>query len=645
MLSALRNASKSKVGTVVTAVIGLGIMISFGIADVSGLNIGSLMGTGGSGLAKVGSFSIEDRDMSAAMQRRLMDVRQQNPEAQYSTIAGDFEPLLNALIDQKAVQAFADKQGFVVSKRLIDAEIANLPGVRGLGGKVDEQSYRTFLQRQHLTDAQLRDIIGGSILQRLLITPAANGAKVPLGVATPYASMLLEAREGQIALIPLSEFASKISPTPAQIQQFYAANSGRYMIPEQRVLKIAKVGPEQVAGAQATDQEIAKYYADNQDVYGSKDIRVISQAVVQDQKMAAQIAAKAKSGTSFVDAVKPAGLSAADISVGPQTQSDFAGIAGDSVAAATFKAESGAVIGPIQSPLGWHVVKVDSVEKKGGKSLAEARGEIAEKLNAEKRTNALSDLADKIQDAIDGGSNLDEAAKAAGVPVISTPLITASGIDRADPSSKFPEELAAALKSGFDLQADDDPVIEQLAEGKGFAVVGPARIVPAAPAPLATIADRVRNDFIQQEAAKRARAVAAQVAKVGSGKTDLGEAVKQAGASLPPPQKVAARRLQLSELGDKVPPPMAMLFTLQEGKANVVADQQGRGFFVVKAVKITPGNALNQPRLISEVQKEFEQPMTDELAEELQSALKKYVKVKRNEPAIQEAKTRMTSGG
>ena len=46
----------------------------------------------------------------------------------------------------------------------------------------------------------------------------------------------------------------------------------------------------------------------------------------------------------------------------------------------------------------------------GGKSLDQARAEIAAKLNADKRKNAIEDIVDKVQNAVDDGSNFTEAA-------------------------------------------------------------------------------------------------------------------------------------------------------------------------------------------------------------------------------------------
>ena len=41
-----------------------------------------------------------------------------------------------------------------------------------------------------------------------------------------------------------------------------------------------------------------------------------------------------------------------------------------------FRRGKGAVVGPVRSDLGWHVIKIDDVRAATGKSLAEVRGEI-----------------------------------------------------------------------------------------------------------------------------------------------------------------------------------------------------------------------------------------------------------------------------
>ena len=641
MLASFRRLSKSTVGSIVMVLFVMAILASFAIGDMANVGSGNF-GLGSSTLVKVGNQQVTDRDMSRAMERRLTEVRQQNPEADYASIANDYDAILASLVDQRSLEAFADKYGLVLSKRLIDAEIAGIPGTRGLDGKFSDQAYQAFLAQQRMTDQEVRRLINGAMMQRMLLTPVASNARVPVGMATPYASMLLEARQGDVAMVPVAPFRTGLKPTDADLQRFYAANRGRYLVPEQRVLRIGRIGPQQVAAITATDQEIAAFYNANQGTYGAKDVRVISQAVVPDRNTANAIASRARGGSSFAAAAAPAGLSAADISVGPQTRGEFAALAGNAVAAAAFAAPSGAVVGPVQSDLGWHVVKIDSIRREGGKALAAARGEIAAKLTAEKRKDALTDLVTGVEDAISEGSSYSEAAAVAKIPVTETPLITATGTARDNNAFRLPAELAPALRSGFELTQDDEPVVEALANQEGYALVQPSRIVPAAPAPLAGIRAQVAEDWITRQASDRAKAVASAINAKAARGVPLAKAVAEAGVALPPVQPVGARRLDLSQMGANVPAPIRMLFSLGAGKSQIVADPRQRGFSIVKVNRIVPGNALNQPTLIGRVQNEFQEPISDEYAREFLAAVREAMGARRNEEAIAASRKRIS---
>lgn len=645
MLSFFRRVSKSKIGTGIMAVILVAILAGFALADLSNFGTGNLgLGMSSGTLAKVGDQQVSEREVSDAMQRRLQDVRQKQPNADYRSIMGDFSTIIDALLEQRTLMAFADKYGFPLSKALVDAEIAQLPGTKGLNGQFSDQAYQQFLQRERLTDAQVRQILAGGVLQRLLLTPVATNARIPVGMATPYASMLLEAREGQGALIPIEPFKAGLQPTDAQLQQFYTANRARYMIPEQRVLRIGRIGPEQVANIAASDQEITAYYNSNKVIYAPSDTRSLTQVVVQDQATANAIAQRAKSGQALAAAAAPAGGNAAVTSLKDQSREAYVGVAGAKVATAVFEAATGSVVGPVQSDFGWVVAKVDSVKAGGGRTIAQARAEIATELAAEKRKAALEELVDKVQNALDGGSNFTEAVAAAKLTVTTTPLITASGTARVDASYKLPPELAPALQNGFQMAPNDEPEIISLPGDAGYAIVSPEQVVPAAPASLASIHEQVANDWINDQATQRARAAATQIASKTSGNMPLADAVKSVGVALPAPQPVAARRIQIANAQGPVPPALKALFSIGAGKSQMGANPQG-GFFVVKVEKITPGNALLAPGLISSVQRELGGAASQDYAEQFVSDLKREMKAKKNNSAIEAFRARLLSGG
>ncbi len=648
MMSSVRRMSKSAVGTAIFVVfLGL-IAASFALQDMSNLNP---MGGGGSSprLAKAGGEEVTEQELSALLQRRLTELRVEQPTADYSALAGEFDTILNSLIQSRALSAFAGANDVLVSKRMIDAEIAKLPQARGLDGRFSQDAYSAFLANARLTDAEVRQEIRQVILNRALLGPAAIGARVPTGVARPYAEMQLEVREADVGLIPTAPFLGSVGePSDAQLQAFYRSNLARYTVPEQRVLTIARIGPQNVADLKASDKEIADYYKANQDTYGVKSQRVISQVVLPDKSAADQLAAKLRAGTSFVDAARPLGYSASDISVGPQTQQQFAGLTSDDVAKATFSSNApNAIVGPIRSDLGWHVIKIDGIQQVGGKTLAQATPEISEKLTADKRKNALADIVTNVEDAIADGKNFAEAVAVGKLSTIRTPAVTAGGVARSDASYKFPADLAPALRAGFDLGPDDEPIVEKLSDDSGYALVGVDTVIPAAPAPLAQIRSQVIGDWKQKQANDRAKSIANDVAaKVGKGMA-LGDAIRSvnAGVALPGPEKTKVRRIQLAQMGGNVPPALAMMFSLAEDRSRMVADPQGRGFIIVKVTKIIPGDVTLQPGLVAQLQREFAEPLQSEYAEQFTKAIAADVGVKRDAEAIEAARKRIVGGG
>jgi peptidyl-prolyl cis-trans isomerase D len=214
-----------------------------------------------------------------------------------------------------------------------------------------------------------------------------------------------------------------------------------------------------------------------------------------------------------------------------------------------------------------------------------------------------------------------------------------------DAAYRFPADLQPALKAGFEMAADDDPEIVTLPNDAGYVLVDVDNIVEAAPAPLVQIRDRVRADWINRKASDRAKAVASAIAAKAAGGMDLGKAVAAAGTNLPAVRPVSARRIQLNQARPEALAPLKMLFTLTEGKSRLVADPQGRAFFVVKNLKITPGNALSSPTLIAQTQAAFQETASDELGAQLVAAMKAEQGVKRNEEAIAASKQRITGPG
>ena len=645
MLSIFRKGVSSKIMLVILG-IGLFAIVATGFGTGGMGGMGGLTG-GGSTLASVGGEAIGARSVADRINRQLEQARQEQPELDIATLlrGGALEETVDQLIAQQAMLLFGKKQGLGASKRMIDGEIASIPAFRNLAGQFDEQAFRSLLQREGISEEQLRQDIEAGLIQQQLLLPVAASAKVPQAMAQQYASLLLEQRRGSVGLVPASAMGTGAQPNDQQITAFFRENQARYTIPERRVLRYAIFGNEQVAqAAQATPQEIEAFYRANAARYGPKETRTLSQLVLPDRAQAQALAGRIASGTSFTAAAQAAGFSAQDVAIGAQSREQFTDLSSAAVAQAVFAAAEGATVGPVQSPLGWHLVRVDGIRREGGTPLAAVRDEIATQLTQQKRQEALSELATRIEDGLADGATIEEIARREKLQVQETPPITATGVQFDNPQWRAPQ-LAPLLKTAFEMAPDEDPVVETLANGESYAILAVANMLPAAPPPLAQIKDRVKADLVSKRALDRARAVASSiVAKINAGVAPA-QAFEQAQVDLPAVETVSARRLDIARPDQPVPPPLAMLFSLPRGKARILAAQNGQGWFVVHHAETTPGDAASSPGLIEATRGQFERILGEEYAAQFTRAVEAQMDIERNEDAIRELREQLQRGG
>jgi peptidyl-prolyl cis-trans isomerase D len=635
MLRAFRRVRNS---WIVVGLLGF-IMLAFVITGVGTGGKGGMgqMGMGPEHVAIIGGESLTTVEAKERLNRVLDAARQEQPGLDMATFirTGAFDELLKELITSKVILAFGTAQGFSASKRQIDGEIASIPAFRNAAGKFDRQTFDMALANAKTTEQQLRDDFRLQIIQKQVIVPVAINPKIPEAFARQYAALLVEARTGSIGLVPTRALGAGTPPTDAEVAAYFKKNVARYTIPERRVIRYAAFGLADVAAAATpTEGEIQAFYKANSASYAPRETRTLSQVILPDQKTAQAFAAKVAGGKSFSQAASENGFAAGDIALGSLTRQQMAGLATQAVADAAFAASKGSITAPIKSALGWHILKVDEITVIPGRPLEAVRGTIVQGLSQQKAAAALSDLSSKIEDAIGNGSSFDEAAKANGLKIVETPAVTSTGTNPDVPGFQLPDETKPLLKAAFELAPDDDPVVETIQPNNRYAIVSTGHIVPAAPPPLAKIADRVRADFTWSRAEIRAKALAEKlVAQIDKG-TSIRDAFAKAGVTLPPVQTTTARRMDIAQAGDRVPPPLKAIFSLSRGKSKIIPAPNAQGWFIVHLDQIIAGDIDKTPGLVDATRSQFTQIVGDEYAEQFAHAAEGVVNVRRHESVI-----------
>lgn len=649
MISGFRKSLRSwaTVALLLIALIAI-VVTGFGTGGFGGL--GSLAGGGQSDgsdtLATIEGQALSATEVNDLVNRQFARVRQQQPTLDMASFLaqGAFEQTINSIITARALQAFGTAQGLTVSQTMIDREIVNIPAFRSLTGQFDQGIMRQQLQSQNLSEARFREDVAQSLMQRQLLGPVALGTRVPEGIAREYANLLLERRRGLIGVVPVQTLAQAIAPTDAEIAQFYQRNRVAFTVPERRVVKYALIGMEQVAQAtQASEAEIQAVYRNSPLSYGPRETRTLQAIVLPSQQAAQAFADRVRGGAGFVDAAAQAGFAAGDVTFANQTRAQFERVANPEVAAAAFAAAQGALAGPIRSELGYHVVRVERITAIPARPLETVRGAIAAAIAARKRTEALGALVTRIEERLSDGASFEEAARAEHLAIVTTPPITADGQPGGDNPWVLPPDLRPMLRAAFELDADNpEPVVEQITANERFALLGVERVIPAAPPQLAQILPEVRNALIRQRAAAQARALADGIVRQINGGMPAAQAFAQAQPRLPAPQSVDMRRLDISRVGQQVPPPLITLFSIPQGRARVIAAEGNAGWFIVVHQQRTPGDAAGTPQLIQSTRTQFAESASEELAQQFARAVELRSEVTRDQDAIARARRQLS---
>jgi len=641
MITAIRAMFSSTIGKFLALAFVALVGVAFALSDVTGNS--TFGGVGGANVAKVGSENIGVGDLRERVRQTYDQARQDQPGLTMAAFveSGGLDQVLDQLVEGAAFDQFATELGFGVSKRLIDGRIADLPAFAGVSGKFDQTVFENFLRQNGISEAQLRRDLRQQLLAEQLAAPIARMPRIALGMAQPYAALLLEQRRGQATFIPASPFAPTADPGDAALQTFLSQNKAKFTVPERRVIQYALFDSAAVPVPAVTDAEIAKVYKDNAAQYAASETRRFAQVILPDQAAANALAAKVRGGTSLAAAAQAAGLSAS--TTGDLTQSAYAATTSAAAAKAAFAAQRGDVVGPTQTGLGWTVARVEDVTARPARSLAEASEEIRTELAKNKANEAIVDYYNAIQDAVNGGASVEEVAADRKLQLVETPALLPSGRAPGQPDFTPAPELAPLVAQAFQAAGEGEGHIATIVENEKFAVYAVKSIVAAAPPPFAQIRADLLSEWRFAEGQKVARDKARAIVKAVEGGKSLSEAVAAAGPNIGSVQPIGGRRAELGADGKPVPPELALLFSMAKDSVKTLEIPGNRGWMVIALNDVQrPDPKAIEPQRVAAIAQPLAPAFGNELIEQLAAEAKRRVGVTINKDLVDQLRAELT---
>lgn len=507
MLDKLREGAQGKVAKVI---LGL-IILSFALAGV-----GSYL----NGPARTAPATVNGNDISApalenAYRNERARMESQMGEA-FNQLAANPDYMkqfrrgvLDRLIDQALIDDKARSLGLRVSDEQIKQAIVAMPEFAE-NGKFSNDRYLQLIRRAGMTPEMFRDSLRQDMVRQQLMGAVLGSEFALKGEAEQLDRLYNQTRDLRLIRLAASAYVDGIEVSDAEVEQFYKANSARFMNDETvkvdyLLLDAANLGKN----IKITEQDAQDYYDQHQDLFQRPERRQVAHILIpfgKDEKAAEQkaeaVLAKAKAGDDFAALAKADSSDTFSAKKGGELDWFEKGVMDPAFEKAAFAlAKAGDLSAVVKSPFGFHIIKLLAVEPAKTKPFVDVMSDTIARLQSEKAKEQFFAEQQKMADSsFENPDSLDLTAEAMGLQVQSTGYF--SQADAPAPLND-PKVLSVAFSEQLRDDNTNSDVIE-LADGMAL-VLHIMGHQPKAAKPLAEVKEQVITAIKHDKASEVAR--------------------------------------------------------------------------------------------------------------------------------------------
>ncbi len=432
------------------------------------------------------------------------------------------EEALDRIINNHLLKEEALHIGIQISKTQLEQKIASEPAFQ-VDGHFDFREYQAVLrQNLNMLPNEFESAMRAQMVQDALRHMVMQAVPVSESEARQVFNLQNETVSVAYIEVPYQNFMAGISPTDKQVEQYYQAHRDSFREPERIKIAYIHYDPALLAARfNPTDKEIEQFYQDNlksrfthpEEAEASHIlIRVAPDASAEvkarAKKKAEEILRKLKKGAKFAELAKKysddPGSKLQGGNLGFFSRDQMIKPFSDAV----FSMKPGQ-IRIVESPFGYHVVRLDALKPAHTDTLIEAKPRIIAILREQHGSSMAREALDQDISVALSGQSLKDIADKRGLTVVETPFFSASEAEGVVPDPKVAQE-AMSLNKGQARAVTG--------AGAPYLVKMLDRKPPYVP-PLKQIQAQVRQALIRSIAEEQARSQAqkllAQIKKPG----------------------------------------------------------------------------------------------------------------------------------
>lgn len=571
MLNALREGTGASVIKYVA--LGFVLLASLGMIfmDVGGFFRGGFTDTT---LARIGRTKI---DLQNFERTAAPAVRAQNMSMQEAYRFGLLQNLLDEMVMREALRQEAIREGLLVGRNDLATRVHDLIKAQVQPGETPQAALNRILRTQGISEGELTNGLRQNLVAGLMEQPLKASVQfVPKLATEALGRFQAERRDIMFFTLTPEGVGANIKADDESLKAYYETIKDQYQIPEERTFKALVLSTDDVKDTiKLTDADVKAAYEERKDQFRAAERRKIEQAVFSDEGKAKEVGEKIRKGGSLKALSGNAYREPNEVEQSTLPQE---------LAPAVFSAAKGIVLNPIQTPLGWHVIRVIDMTPARTQAFQEVRGDLRKELESDALHDEMESRISKVDEALSNGDSLDQIAQAQGLA-----LRTVGPIDR---NGNFTEgqsndPMLAALAQNKDLISS----LFELMEGEAgdlaevnenlYAVFTLEKVAPSRDRDFAEIRAQIEKKWLdEQRNAALNSTIDNLMQQFSQEKKDFAQAAREANAVLKTARDVS-RESKVAGLNDPVA--LTRLFDETDLKA-VVKVPTDKGVILAKVL-------------------------------------------------------------
>jgi peptidyl-prolyl cis-trans isomerase D len=492
----MRKNAGSKVVWLIIGAIAV-VFIFFGVGGGGGMRGQSIV---------VGGEEITRREYEEMVATVARAVQQQGDEISPDEIR---RQAVEALVTRRLILQFGRKIGLMATDRAVGRYVAANEEFQ-TDGVFDARRYKEELTANRLTPADYE----GSMRSQLTSSRANTLVAMLSPAYLPKALEFFHFREDQAAFsywfFPAAGHKAGLAPTETRLKDYYARNSETWRVPAAMTVEYVLMSPDDFLDqVEATEEELKSSYEENKESFTVPATAKVSHILFsfpslspsQEEKDAVLARAEAAYArlpeTPFEALAAEVSEDSSSASGGGDIGEIAKGMTLPRLEAAIFSLPPGEISRPVETEIGYHLIKVVSREPEHPRPLEEVIDKLAEPIRAFKaRELAVTKLEDLIR-RTETNADLAAAAASLGLTVMTSDSFTQ------DQPPEFFEDDQAAVKKAFAAEVGR---VAPPAEGnKYLALFKPVERRESFIPPFDDIREAVREAWAVEESNRLAR--------------------------------------------------------------------------------------------------------------------------------------------